>query len=189
MTKYGDRFINRLIGFDYYGSSYYAVCVGRNEDGKLICYRARKQSCEKAISKSVEEMFVKDPDDKYWGYVVEYMCKFNIHPGCVRKDIVGCDLALVNRINQRHDALTPLKDLIKKYKEMKTQYLHTFGNEKTIILRQIGKLNREITARQAAFLESKEDRKKTTDKYRNFRVMPDKKGVNRMYKGGSCSGK
>ena len=41
MAKYGDRIINRLIEFDYYGSIYYAVCVGRNEDGMLICYRAK----------------------------------------------------------------------------------------------------------------------------------------------------
>ena len=41
-----------------------------------------------------------------------------------------------------------------------------------------------INERQAVFLLEKE--MNDNDKYRNYRLVPDKNGISRVYRGGSC---
>ena len=55
--KWGDplgynrkQYLNQLVSFDFYGCNHIALCVEIDEDGKLICYRARKKRfCKPAM--------------------------------------------------------------------------------------------------------------------------------------------
>ena len=185
MANYGEKHINKMIGFDFYKSSFFALCVGIDDEGKLVCYRAR----QKNVPKFSREILVEDSAGNNLGFVVEYACKFRIHPGCVRKDIFECESKFIMKINQMYCSLPPLKELIDEYKELKTQYYHTPAKESKGIRHKMGELSYEIDARQAVFLEAAKVKKTKADKYRNFREVPNRNGISRIYKGGGCSGK
>ena len=179
------KYANRVISFEYYNSSFFALCVGADDEGKLICYRAK----QKNTPKFSREVLIEDSVGNNMGFVVEYVCKFHIHPGCARKCIFACETEFIKRINQMYDSLPPLKELIDEYKTLKKQYYNTPAKEKKSILYKMGELSKEIDVRQAIFLETAKTKKNQSDKYRNFRCVPNRMGVSRIYKGGGCSGK
>ena len=179
------KYANRVISFEYYNSSFFALCVGADDEGKLICYRAK----QKNTPKFSREVLVEDSVGNNMGFVVEYMCKFRIHPGCVRKCIFACETEFVKKINQMYYSLPPLRELIEKYKELKIRYYHTPAKESKSILQNMGELSYEIDARHAVFLEVAKVKRTQGGKYRNFRQVPNRNGITRIYKGGGCSGK
>ena len=185
MKNSKNQYVNCLIRFDYYTANYFALCVAREEDGKLICYRAK----EKSVLKFSGEMIVEDSLGNNLGYVVDCRCKFRIPVGCVRKLVLHCDEGFVERVNQCYRSLEPLDSLINKYKELKNQYYHTPGSGAKSVRHQINELAQEITARKALFLQQKPVKKKVNNKYANFKQTPNKNGISQVYSGGSCSSK
>lgn len=180
-----DKYINWLIGFDYYNIRHYALCVAREADGKLICYRVK----EKDTIKCPAEMLVEDEQGKNLGYVVDCRCKFCIPVGCVRKQIFRCEDVFVDRANQYYRSMEPLEALIKKYNTLKSQYYHGSSDILKPACSEINELIDEIKARKADFLQKKPTKKKKVGKYRNFKQLPNKNGISRIYAGGGCSGK
>ena len=180
-----DRYINKLISFDYYTSNYIAMCVGINVEGKLICYRVRK----KTTPHPIREVQMEDVEGNNLGYAVEYRCKFSIHPGCARKILLECEKAFVQKVNQLYRQLPPLEEQLKAYKELKTLYYHSPKKEAKQIIQQMGQLSYEIDARCAIFLQERKTAKGQSGRYRNYRTVPNKNGIARIYKGGGCSGK
>lgn len=185
MANYGEQYVYKMIGFDFHKSYYFALCAGLDDDRNLVCYR----SLQKNAPNSSGEILVEDSSGTNLGFVVEYACKFRIHPGCVRKCIFKCDPEFVKKIDQLHGSLPPLHELIEEYKELKAQYYHAPIKESKGIRQKMGELSYEINARKAVFLEAGRMKKTQGGKYGNFRQVPDQNGISRIYKGGGCSGK
>ena len=185
MINYGCKYINCLIRFDYYNTSHYALCVACEPDKKIVCYRVK----EKNTVKSSAEMIVKDEQENNLNYVVDCRCKFSIPAGCVRKEILHCNQAFVDRANQCHNSLDSLDVIIKKYNALKHQYYHMSADEAGVTSAVINNLAEEIYARKTDFLQKRPSKKKKVGKYGNYKQLPNKNGISRVYSGGGCSSK
>ena len=131
--------MNNLFHFDYNKGNHIGLCVAQ-EDGKLICYRAKK----KDTPKSSGEVSLLDAQGANLGYVVDYRCKFRIPVGCARKRILCCEVSAIEHVNQLYHSMRPLKDLVEEYKELKAQYYHTPGKDTKTVRHQLNELAQEI---------------------------------------------
>ena len=184
MKDKNSQYINNLFHFDYNKGNHIGLCVAL-EDGKLICYRAKK----KDVPKFSGEIPLVDGQGIKLGYVVDYRCKFRIPVGCARKRIICCDASAIEQVNKLNQSMTPLKDLVEQYKELKAQYYHTPGQNTKSVRHQLNEIAQEINARNADFLQQKPSPQNVTNKYSNFKKTPNRNGSSNMYSGGSCSGK
>lgn len=185
MANNWDKHINCLIRFDYYNTSHHALCVARESDEKLVCYRVK----EKSTIKSSGEIILEDEQGNNLGYVVDCRCKFRIPVGCARKLILRCEKAFVERVNECYRTMESLDVAIKRYNALKSQYYHASSDESKSVRNEINELAEEINARKADFLRKKSTKKKKSGKYENFKQLPNKNGISRVYAGGSCSSK
>ena len=180
MINFGCKYIYCLIRFDYYNTSHYALCVACEPDKKIVCYRVK----EKNTVKSSAEMIVKDEQENNLNYVVDCRCKFSIPAGCVREEILHCNQAFVDRANQCHNSLDSLDVIIKKYNALKHQYYHMSAGEAVVTRAEINNLAEEIYARKTDFLQNKSTKKRKVGKYGNYKQLPNKNGISRVYSGG-----
>ena len=179
------QYTNTICAFTYNKLDYLALCIGCDEDGKLICYRVRKKSSPKFSG----EILVVNSNGEELGYVVEYPCKFTIPMSCIRKKELNVEEQFVKHINCCYLSLPPLSEQIQRYKEAKARYYSTTSKGSKSTRDEMNNLAHEINSRRAIFLENKPTPKTPVNKYSNYKITPNRDGISRVYSGGSCTGK
>ena len=172
---------NAILEFRHNGKTHYALVYGIKEDGSILCFRVVQ---EQRISQNYIPIY--DFDGESFKYQVQYGCRFLLPDGCYKKQIGTCSCDIVEMAKKKHAELPVLSSLIEEQKKLHEKIKKLSPKDAKELRTQYNELTKMINDRSTGFLQKKT---KISDKYSNYRTVPDKDGIRTIYQGGKTSPK